>query len=63
LIGHARVGWSCRSVPLTSRYASMNTDPNGLFTLLSLTALLMMIINTAGRRCSAQHRCNAFPQR
>jgi hypothetical protein len=50
-------------VPLTSRYASMNTDPNELFTLLSLTALLMMIINTAGRRSSAQHRCNAFPQR
>jgi hypothetical protein len=48
LIGHARVGWSCRSVPLMSRYASMNTDLNELFTLLSLTALQMMIINTAG---------------
>lgn len=30
-----RVGWSCRCVPLTSRYASMSTDPHERFTLLS----------------------------
>ena len=46
-------------MPLTSRYASMSTDPHEHFTLLSLTALLMMMIGAVGRR-SAQHRCNAF---
>jgi hypothetical protein len=30
-----RVVWSCRCVPLTSRYALMSTDPHERFTLLS----------------------------
>jgi hypothetical protein len=37
-------------VLLTSRYASMSTDPHEHFTLLSLTALRMMIIGAVGRR-------------